>query len=246
MSSLAEDFLTRARARLDELRVRDGQLAAQERGIQQKRAQLAHDIVEVEAAIVVYQQLMTTPIDGGDQSEAPPEKEVEPERKAVLDPAKAKAMTISEAAEEVLRSYGGEADTQDILRELLAVGKVGGENPVNTLSTQLRRFPKRFRWVRRGRWRLLDGGQPPAPERVVLTHPDHDHVASISSPSGHLGFDKSGLEDRVRLAESALELGSFRREIADVSRAVRAALPSDDTLRLVQDAANTLGPLLQR
>lgn len=156
-------FLLKARGAVALLRAQDAQLEAQERGVRQKRLSLTEEIERLETAMATFNEVMadTSIVVGepvhydnvalGDDGEPVA---------TMLHPDEVASMTIVQAVAVLLERWGGEGMMQDIVAELKAVGKVNGANPVNTVSTQLRRFPKQFQWVSRGRWRLLPSATP--------------------------------------------------------------------------------------
>ncbi len=171
-----ESFLKKVSREIAELRARDSQLAAQERGVRQKRQEIAEQIDRLDSAILVYQSLMAV--------EGPPHGEDAPvsseQTVTILNPEEAARMTIAEAAAVILETLGGEASTQTIVAELKAVGKANGSNPINTISTQLRRFPERFEWVSRGRWRLAPPRIPTELRNILRQSPLIVHAGAAT------------------------------------------------------------------
>lgn len=136
--------------RLTRLRSEDAHLGRTETGIRQQREALKREIEQLEITHNVVRSLTDT-VHVSDSVKATVHR--------ATDDLDLDGLTIADAAEQILKARGGEADVGELLRVLREAGRISkGAGSYGTLGKALDRHPSRFSKTGRGRWRLV--GEP--------------------------------------------------------------------------------------
>jgi hypothetical protein len=152
MSANSDQFLARAKDKVESLTREVGLLAAQEEGVRRRKQELQQALAEWERAIAIYAEAMEL---------APPDSPGQ--ITAALDTPEG---TLSQLAEGYLAERGP-AKINDLVAWLVSVGRLSGD-PIKSgqnygqVYTTLLRHPDRFRKVGRGEFSLQNPpAQPP-------------------------------------------------------------------------------------
>jgi hypothetical protein len=140
-----DPFIARATATIDKLMDEERALAAQEEGVRRRRLALQQLVADWQRSIALYSDAM------GLSGDATPGQV-----SAALD---APEGSVVELAERYLREHGGTAKIKDVVRWLVAVGKLSSEaeksgQNYGAVYTAVLRHPERFKRIGRGEFEL--------------------------------------------------------------------------------------------
>ena len=151
VSTANDQFMGRAREKVESLTREVGLLAAQEEGVRRRKLELTQALAEWERAIALYAEAMElTPPDAPGQITA------------ALDTPEG---SLSQLAEGYLAERGTPAKINDLVKWLVSVGRLSGDpakagQNYGQVYTTLLRHPDRFRKVGRGEFNLHNSAEP--------------------------------------------------------------------------------------